>query len=193
MNDNRQRCDHAATYKLPGTVESSEAQIRRTIIGFQIRVAPRPSFLAPPLSDHHQAMLRHIRIIWTSTTLLTSPQDHFYCRLFSSRSRLTRSDHAAQTFITAFNGGRQASTDDHHLVPPVRSDQLDPLQTRSVVSGLPFRDSHDSSSLLNLPYFLMLAYLGEEQKTIPQIGTAPTGRPEDNKIFGKPTQGFSSK
>ncbi|KAG7567031.1 hypothetical protein FFLO_01157 [Filobasidium floriforme] len=36
------------------------------------------------------------------------------------------------------------------------------------------------------------AYLGEEQKTIPQVATQ-TGRPEDNKIFGKPTQGFGSK
>ena len=147
----------------------------------------------PPLHLHFQTtitMPRHIRIIWTSTTLSTLPQNHFYCRPFSLRSQLIRSDHAPQTFITAFNGGCQASTDDHHLVPPVRRDQLDPLQTRSVY----YRGCRSASgSLLNLLYFLMLAYLGEEQKTIPQIGTASTGKPEDNKIFGKPTQGFSSK
>ena len=40
---------------------------------------------------------------------------------------------------------------------------------------------------------LCLAYMGEEQRTIPQSGVAASGKPEDNKVFAKPAQGFSSR
>jgi len=38
-----------------------------------------------------------------------------------------------------------------------------------------------------------LAYMGEEQRTIPQPGATASGRPEENKVFAKPAQGFSSR
>jgi hypothetical protein len=35
--------------------------------------------------------------------------------------------------------------------------------------------------------------MGEEQRTIPQPGAAASGKPEENKVFAKPAQGFSSR
>jgi hypothetical protein len=50
---------------------------------------------------------------------------HWVCTI-----HLEYASHASQTILPAIDGGRQTSTDDHHLLPPVCCDELDLIQTR---------------------------------------------------------------